>query len=197
MKSILFVLVLSTVGFASVHAADVPRKPRIVGDWWQVAGDPDLGELTSPKQQPVDFGIWQAADGAWQLWSCVRSTNEPGKTRVFHRWESPMLTAPDWKPMGTAMQADVKLGETQGGLQAPFVFRDGGKFRMFYGDWVRICSASSSDGKTFSRDVNANGQPALFAEGPEDNARDPFVIKIGDQWHCYYTASKALKITEK
>src|SRR5260221_4141859 len=125
MKSILFVLVLSTVGFASVHAADVPRKPRIVGDWWQVAGDPDLGELTSPKQQPVDFAIWQAADGTWQLWSCIRSTKETGHTRLFHRWEGRNLTDANWTPMGIAMRADPQFGETPGGLQAPFVFRDG------------------------------------------------------------------------
>jgi len=36
--------------------------PVIEGGWWQVAGNPDLGELTGEKQQPVDFGIWQAAE---------------------------------------------------------------------------------------------------------------------------------------
>jgi len=36
--------------------------PVIDGDWWQVAGNPDLDELTSDEQQQVDFGIWQAAD---------------------------------------------------------------------------------------------------------------------------------------
>jgi hypothetical protein len=54
--------------------------PRIAGDWWTVAGNPDLGDLTSPKQQPVDFSIWQAADGTWQLWSCIRNTRIPGAT---------------------------------------------------------------------------------------------------------------------
>lgn len=36
-------------------------KPHITEDWWQVAGDPELGKLTTRDQQPVDFGIWQAA----------------------------------------------------------------------------------------------------------------------------------------
>lgn len=36
--------------------------PTIDGDWWQVAGDPDLGDYITPGQQPVDFGVWQAAD---------------------------------------------------------------------------------------------------------------------------------------
>ena len=61
--------------------------PRIDGPWWTVAGDPDLGGLTSPDQQPVDFAVWQAVDGTWQLWSCIRNTLCGGKTRLFHRWE--------------------------------------------------------------------------------------------------------------
>ena len=38
------------------HAEQVYR-PVIDGPWWQVAGDPDLGEYTREKQQPVDFGV--------------------------------------------------------------------------------------------------------------------------------------------
>src|SRR5262249_47177461 len=102
LKSILLVLVLglSYAGVLTARAADAPRKPRIVGDWWQIAGDPDLGELTSPKQQPVDFAVWQAADGTWQLWSCIRSTKERGHTRLFYHWEGKPLTDSNWKPMG-------------------------------------------------------------------------------------------------
>ncbi len=177
----------SSVLAAPAGAVDL-LVPRIAGPWTVIARSPDLGPLSTDRQQPVDFAIWQAADGSWQLWSCIRHTAEPGRTRLFHRWESPSLTAADWQPLGIAMQADPRLGETAGGLQAPFVFRDGEKFRLFYGDWARICSASSADGKTFARDADASGQPALFSAGPADNARDPFVIRIGGQWHCYHTA---------
>jgi hypothetical protein len=45
----------------------VKRIPRIDGDWWQVASNPDLGVLNSDEQEPVDFGVWPAADGTWQL----------------------------------------------------------------------------------------------------------------------------------
>src|SRR6266566_2834108 len=83
-------------------------QPRIAGDWWQIAGDPDLGELTATNQQPVDFGLWQAADGAWQLWSCIRKTKEPGNTRLFHRWESARLTDNHWKPMGKIGRASCR-----------------------------------------------------------------------------------------
>jgi hypothetical protein len=175
------------MGIASVQGADAPRKPRIAGEWWQVAGDPDLGDLSNPKQQPVDFAVWQASDGTWQLWSCIRNTKEVGRTRLFYRWEGAKLTIANWQPMGIAMRSDTMTGELEGGLQAPFVFRTGPRFMMFYGGWNDICSATSDDGKNFHRKTDANGKVTLFG-GPTANTRDPMVIRIGDLWHCYYTA---------
>jgi hypothetical protein len=162
-----------------------PEQPTVASNWWQVAGNPDLGAFTSPRQQPVDFAIWQAADGSWQLWSCIRHTLCGGKTRLLYRWEGRNLTDSNWTPMGVAMQADPSIGETEGGLQAPYVFRENGTFYMVYGDWKRICLATSSDGKTFTRLSNQKGQPDLF-EGPYENSRDPMVIRIGTLYYCYY-----------
>jgi hypothetical protein len=179
---------------ATLLAEDAPKQPRVTGDWWQVAGDPDLGDLNNEKQQPVDFGVWPAADGTWQLWSCIRSTKEPGKTRLFYRWEGAKLTDANWKPMGIAMRADTKFGELTGGLQAPYVFQTDAHFEMFYGGWEDICSATSKDGKTFERRLNADGQVTLF-RSPDGyrQTRDPMVIRIGDLWHCYYTAHTGTK----
>ena len=171
----------------AAHGDDL-LVPQIVAPWWQVAGDPDLGALTDPKQQPVDFGVWQAADGTWQLWSCIRKTKEPGNTRLFYRWQGAKLTDANWQPMGIAMQADAKFGEPPGGLQAPFVFHRGMEFLMSYGDWAQICLASSKDGKSFTRRLNSDGKTGMFGEGAGSNTRDPMVIRVGDRWHCYYTA---------
>ncbi|MCK4750535.1 MAG: family 43 glycosylhydrolase [Bacteroidales bacterium] len=167
--------------------------PIIDGEWWQVAGDPDLGEYTSPKQQPVDFGVWQAVDGTWQLWSCIRHTECGGMTRLFHRWEGKNLTDPDWKPMGIAMEADTTLGETKGGLQAPHVIKVEDTFYMFYGDWVNICLAKSKDGKNFTRVLNDKGTPALFT-GPLYNTRDPMVLEYNGLF--YYYSMGSVKDTE-
>ena len=166
----------------------MPPVPRISGEWWTIAGSPDLGKLTSEAQQPVDFALWQAKDGTWQLWSCIRGTKCGGKTRLFHRWEGSRLTDLDWKPMGIVMQADPSVGETPGGLQAPYVMKHQGRYYMFYGDWVSICLAVSDDGKTFERQLTAQGTAGRFSEGSNTNARDPMVIRVGDLWHCYYTA---------
>jgi hypothetical protein len=162
--------------------------PQISGTWWTVAHDPDLGPLIDPDQQPVDFGMWQPADGTWQLWSCIRKTRCGGRTRLFYRWEGASLTEGDWTPMGIAMQADPSLGETQGGLQAPFVLRVGDLYYMLYGDWEHICLATSVDGKAFTRQFDAHGRTGMFSEGSGANTRDPMVMPVGDIYHCYYTA---------
>ncbi len=168
--------------------ADPPLITVIQGEWWTLAGDPDLGPYTDAKQQPVDFGIWQAADGTWQLWSCIRGTKCGGKTRLFHRWEGKSLREANWTPAGVAMEAKPELGETPGGLQAPHVVKLGTSYRMFYGDWENICAATSEDGKTFTRLISPNGKTGMFSEGLGNNTRDPMVIRIKDVWHCYYTA---------
>jgi len=165
----------------------VPRRPVIDGEWWNVAGNPDLGHLTGEKQQPVDFGVWQAADGTWQLWSCIRHTKEPGKTRLFYGWEGRRLTDRQWKPAGIKMRSDALVGETAGGLQAPYVLRVGDVWHMFYGNYQDICMATSRDGKVFKRHLTG-GLAGLFTEGPHAITRDPMVVRVGRRWHCYYCA---------
>jgi hypothetical protein len=91
------------------------------------------------------------------------------------------------------MQADLDLGETPGGLQAPHVVNVAGLYHMFYGDWENICQAVSADGKSFTRRLVANGKTAMFGEGPGNNTRDPMVLRVGESYHCYYTAHPAGK----
>jgi hypothetical protein len=90
--------------------------------------------------------------------------------------------------MGVSLRADPKFGETPGGLQAPYVFRDGETFTMFYGDWKHICMAIGYDGKQFTRVTDANGKTGLFGEEADANTRDPMVIRADSKWICYYTA---------
>ncbi len=159
--------------------------PVIEGPWRRIAGNPDLGAYTSERQQPVDFAVWQAADGTWQLWSCIRHTKLGGHTRLFHRWEGRSLADPDWSPKGIALLADPAAGEPLGGLQAPHVVRWRGKYWMAYGDWEHIRLAVSEDGKEFRRAAEAG---RLFGEGPRANTRDPMLLRTRGGWHCYYTA---------
>lgn len=164
--------------------------PVIDSEWWNITKNPDLGNYTSPKQEPVDFGIWQAADGSWQLWSCIRGTRIGGYTRLFFCWEGKNITDTNWEPKGIAMVADTSMGEAAGGLQAPFVLKEQNTYYMFYGDWNRICLAKSSDGKHFERVLHKDHSPALFS-GPMANTRDPMVIKLHNTYYCYYSVHLA------
>lgn len=181
------------LGMGGASAMETIIVPEIEGGWWRVASNPDLGAYTRKEQEPVDFALWQAADGTWQLWSCIRHTGCGGHTRLFHRWEGQRLTDPDWKPMGIVMEARQDLGETPGGLQAPHVIRQDGVYHMAYGDWENICFAVSEDGKTFERVVRGNGKTGIFSERPGGGARDPMLIRIDGLWHCYYTANPRLE----
>lgn len=191
-----FILLLSLLLFSSLGAQEraIPI-PRLASDWWQIAENPDLGEYGSDRQQPVDFGIWQAADGTWQLWSCIRNTNCPGQytQRLLYGWESPSLLETHWTPTGIQWLADTTLGEVNGGMQAPHVIKEDYFYYLFYGDWRRICLAKSMDGKHFTRVLGGDGQPDLFTEHasevfPNNTARDPMVIKRGNTYYCYYTS---------
>lgn len=187
--SLLIVLVIlsSFCGLAlePVKTSKVP-VPVIDGDWWAIASTPDLKEFNKPGQEPVDFGIWQAADGTWQAWSCIRNTAAKGHTRLFYRWEGQEITDTHWEPKGIAMMSDSKMGEPEGGLQAPFVLKENGVYYMFYGDWDKICLATSTDGKNFNRVMNSKGKSDLF-QGPYQNSRDAMVLKANGLYYCYYT----------
>lgn len=175
---------------AAASRVTLPVKaPYLDGHPVVIARNPEVGEYATKEQQPVDFNLWQAADGTWQLWSCIRNTKCGGKGRLFHRWEGKSLSTPDWKPMGIAMEADPSLGELPGGLQAPYVFRHQGQYHMLYGDWVNICLATSSDGKEFQRTLNADGTSSQFTQGLPDHIRDPMAIQIEDLWYVYYTGN--------
>jgi len=158
----------------------------ISGEWWSVANNPDPGPLTGDRQQTVDFAVWQAADGNWQLWSCIRGTRCVGRNRLFYGWEGSSLTGANWKPLGIVMTADTPLGETEGGLQAPYVFRWKGKYRIIYGGFSKICLAESIHGKNFTRALNEEGSSELFS-GSYLNTRDPMVIRLNRKFYGYYT----------
>jgi hypothetical protein len=168
-------------------AADTVLVPKIQSPWWQVAGSPDLGRYTTDRQQPVDFAIWQAADGTWQIWSCIRSTSYPGWTRLFYRREAKSPTDHDWKPMGIVMTSDTKVGEVEGMLQAPYVIRYKGEYVMFYGTGDHIAVATSRDGKKFQRRVSPDGTVGMFSDG--FGTRDPMTIRVGGTFYTYYSAN--------
>ena len=123
------------------------------------------------RQQPVDFAVWQATDGTWQLWSCIRATAYPGATRLFYRWEGSRLTDGNWKPMGIAMTSDTRLGEMEGYLPVSYTHLDVYK-RQVMGrgiiDWVGQFKALKRDGYHFAVSLETHWRGAGT---PEESTR--------------------------
>jgi hypothetical protein len=181
---------------ALLAQSPVGLTPRIAGDWVTIAGPPDLGSLATPKQQVVDFAIWEALDGSWQAWSCIRHTAEAGATRLFHRWQGPTPIQPGWDAMGVAMRADPAFGERLGSLQAPYVVRIDGRYHMYYTSGGRLFVALSEDGKTFARHQVEPGRFGVFerfSTGEEKivggAGRDIMLLRDSSRWIAYYTAN--------
>jgi len=184
--------------FARKFAFEAPIDvPEVDGAWWQIARNPDLGDLTGVltkaeaeekgvrRQEPVDFAIWQATDGTWQLVSCIRNTKEVGYTRLFFRWEGQSLTDTEWEPKGIFHRADPSVGESPGYLQAPQTIIVNGIYHIFYNSGPKIFCMTSKDGKSFERRRNKKGSLVVVA----GCGRDLNIAHVDGLWHLYYVGS--------
>lgn len=164
--------------------ADRLPVPRIDGDWWRIAAPPTLEQWHRPGVETVDFTVYQAQDGTWQLVACLRGTAHPGAGRLFYRWEAGEITARDWRPQGIFRTTSAELGQPAGLLQAPHCVIDRGRWWMFHnadGAYALV----SDDGKGFRQALARDRQPVFFAMGRDvmmfDNrARDGL-------WYAFFT----------
>ncbi len=165
------------------------KTPELVDNWWQIAGVPNIGQYNNAAMEPVDFAIWQAADGTWQLVSCIRKCGSDGDFRLLHRWEGKNLNDTFWEPKGIFMKADSTLGEQFGWIQAPYVVKKDGIFNMFYGGGAQICLAQSTDGKTFTKHIQSNCKTKIFGCDLYGRARDIMIMQHNNTNYGYYTGS--------
>ena len=158
-----------------------PMTPRLDGPWIQLAGRPQLEKWASPKAEPVDFTIFQADDGSWQLIACVRHTTHPGSGRLLYRWSSPELLQEDWKPEGIFLSSKPGWSHAEGKLQAPFHVKDGDRHCLFYNS--RGCHLMTSEEGI---DFEPYGTEAIFPMG-----RDVCLLDDREgsgKWIAYYTS---------
>lgn len=158
-----------------------PLRPKLDGPWIKLAGRPDLERWATPKVEPVDFTVFRADDGRWQLIACIRHTSQPGKGRLLYRWSSPELVAPGWRADGIFLESSEALDHEEGLLQAPFHVTDGGVHHLFYNSRGAHL-LTSRDGLIFT----PHGDRAVFPMGRDvcildDRARS-------GHWIAYYTS---------
>jgi hypothetical protein len=146
--------------------------------------DPSIGE--SGPWYINDHTFVRGDDGTWHVFGITHAEPaNPLDENTFAHATSPTLMGP-WTKHPPALVADPAYGETL--LWAPYVLHEGGTFYMFYcaggadHEHYQIELATSVDLTTWTRDPKP-----LFIDGFD--ARDPMVLRVGNQWVLYYTAT--------
>lgn len=136
-----------------------------------------------------DHTVVRGPDGKWHLIGITHKKVLAGRLPVpwaeeeFIHAAAPSLSGP-WTRLPPVLQIDQKLGETH--VWAPFITPFQDQYYCFYagggGHWDSMINlALSPDLMTWTR------SPAnpLFRDFYD--ARDPMVLKVGEQWVIYYT----------
>jgi arabinan endo-1,5-alpha-L-arabinosidase len=132
-----------------------------------------------------DHSIVRGPDGLWHMFGIThREPANPSQEKMLAHATSSVLAEPKWNDEIPALHVDPTLGETV--LWAPHVIEFEGVFYMFYcaggpHEHHQIKLATSRDLWSWQREA------LLFTDGFD--ARDPFVLRVGERWVLYYTAT--------
>jgi arabinan endo-1,5-alpha-L-arabinosidase len=182
-------LVLAALAGAPAGATSPPTRSGsgdlVSAGEFTLVYDPSIGE--DEAWYINDHTFVQGPDGTWHMFGITHAEPaEPLDEKQLAHATAPSLTGP-WTKQPFALDADPWYGETH--LWAPHVIENDGLFYMFYAGGgpdnaeYAINLATSPDLETWTRHLDG----PLFRDGYD--ARDPFVIRIGDQWVMYYTAT--------
>lgn len=147
--------------------------------------DPSVGEDTAWYIN--DHTFVYGADDLWHMFGITHAEPANPLDEIhFAHATAKKLNGP-WEKQKFAMTIDTKQSEKH--LWAPYVLSYEGVYYMYYcagdtaNDTYRMHLAISDDLWNWSR---FEGNP-LFKDGYD--ARDPFILKVGNQWVMYYTAT--------
>ena len=184
-RCLIIFLLSMTSSLCQSPASDAPHiLPSLAGPWIRLTDRPPLERWSTPEAEPVDFTIFQAADGNWQLIACIRKTSHPGKGRLLYRWSSPRLDVPNWQPVGIFLESSESLGHREGHLQAPFCVVDDGQYYLFYNSRGAHLM-TGRNGLQFEPWVGPDGSTSVFPMGRDLMILDDR-LKNG-RWIAYYT----------
>ena len=149
--------------------------------------DPSVGE--TQKWYINDHCVIRGGDGLWHLFGITHAEPaDPIDEDNFARATAGTLTQSPWQKQPFALSADWDTWK-EAHLWAPHVICHRGVYYMFYcaGDSdntrYKIHLATSKDLWTWTR----HPKNPMVTDGFD--ARDPFVLREGDEWILYYTAT--------
>ena len=171
-------------------AAPSPRPVRVEAGEFVKIYDPSVGE--KGKWYINDHCFIRGKDGTWHLFGITHA--EPSDALDednFAHATSPALLQIPWTKQPFALTVAPEAPWKEEHLWAPHVVEHDGIYYMFYcaGDAdhtkYKIHLATSKDLKTWTR----HPKNPMIVDGFD--GRDPFVLRIGDEWVMYYTATSA------
>ena len=181
-------LVCWTLAVGWVLALEVQAQTLVECGEFKRIYDPSVNE-----KQPWyinDHCFIHAGDGKWHLFGITRE--EPAKPieeiSFAHATADTLLQSP-WSKQPPALTVAREAPWREVHLWAPHVIFHNELYYMFYcaggsnGANYRIHLATSSDLQTWTR----SPRNPLLIDGID--ARDPFVLRVKDQWVMYYTAT--------
>lgn len=141
-----------------------------------------------------DHALVEGPDGTWHMFGIAfPESGHTGEQFLSHA-TAPSLHGP-FVTEAPVLSADPDYGETH--LWAPHVVEHEGTWYMFYAGGgpddanAIMCVATSTDLWHWERDPDG----ALFADGWE--ARDPMVLRVGDEWVMYYCATENQRFSRR
>jgi hypothetical protein len=165
------------------------NEPISVGDF-QFIYDPSVGE--KEKWYINDHCFVRGKDGTWHLFGITnKEPASPGTEFNFAHATATKLTQTPWEKQPYALSVDPARNEKH--LWAPHVIMHNGVYYMYYcaGDndntKYKIHLATSEDLYTWKR----HPQNPMIVDGYD--ARDPYVLRLPDEWVMYYTATSEPK----
>ncbi len=164
-----------------------PRPTLVTAGEFSKIYDPGVGETESWYIN--DHCFVKDPEGGWHLFG-ITHTDPPRPLEeddFAHATADSLLQSP-WvkQPYALSAVADP-WGETH--LWAPHIIRHNGTWHMYYcaGDpdhtRYKIHLATSTDLKSWTR----HPENPMVVDGVD--ARDPFILRVGDRWVMYYTAT--------
>ena len=161
----------------------------VAGEWTHIY-DPSTGE--AEQWYVNDHTFIRDATGLWHLIGITHQ--EPFKpleeVDLCHA-TAPSLLGP-WTKHPPALSADASWGELH--LWAPHVIEHDGTYFMF------VCGGSLESGETYRLHLATSDDCFSWTRHPANplvvdgfHARDPMVLRVGDRWVMYYTATSEPK----
>ena len=161
--------------------------PLVVAGEFTRIYNPSIGE--NKKWYINDHCIIAAQDGAWHLFGITHEepANPIDEDNFAHATSKNLTTFP-WQKQPFALSV-VENPWKERHLWAPHVVYHQGTYYMFY-------CAGDTDPTKYKIHLATSGDLWNWERHPENpvvadgyHARDPFVMKMGDQWVMYYTAT--------